>query len=189
MCSRFIFVSLLFAATACTSSGNSGDDDGGGGGDGLATGEGPCESPSQCEGDVCVALVDGNHPPIYCTQQCGGGAGCPSGFWCDDQTFALVGLEFCRFGSTPTDEPPAEPPRRPCRADNECDSGEVCATFEGERGCTLPCTTESQCTPPSTGGFQVDFLTCAADQTPGSSRQVCLPDPACYVSPTSCIQF
>jgi hypothetical protein len=176
---------LLLAIAACAGGDDGGDDDN----RKLATGDGPCEAASQCRGDVCVALVDGNNPPNYCTQQCGNGGSCPSGFWCDDQTFAIVGLEFCRFGNTPTEEPPAEPPRLPCRDDSDCEGDEVCATFEGEPGCTLPCNAESECTPPSVGGFVVDFLTCGADQTPGASRQVCLPDPACYLNPTSCIRF
>ena len=177
---------------ACGSDGGNGES--GGGADGgsdvtpsKSTGEGPCESPSECEGGVCVALIDGNHPPEYCTQECGS---CPDGFYCDADTFALAGLSFCRFGNTPDEPPPPpqEPPRLPCKSDAECGEGLVCATYMGESDCTLPCSNEEQCTI-TLGGFIVDMNTCDADQTPGETRDVCLPDPACFPDATSCIQF
>ena len=33
----------------------------------------------------------------------------------------------------------------------------------------------------------MDISECAADQTEGLSRTVCLPDPKCYPDPTGCI--
>ncbi len=157
---------------------------GGGGSDLKATGAGPCESPAECQGDVCIALLDGNNPPIYCSEPCNGT--CPDGFWCDDTTFALVGLDFCRYGDTPTQDPPEEAPRRPCTDDGDCEGGEICATYEGDRGCTLMCDVEDDCTPPTIGGFTFDYLTCAPDETPGATRDACLPDPACFANPLSC---
>jgi len=153
-----------------------------------ATGEGPCNAASECANDVCVALIDGNHPPAYCSESCTSGS-CPSGFYCDQSTFGLVGLSFCRYGATEpaTPEPPAEPPRLPCRTDADCEGNAVCATYEGQTDCTLPCNSEPECTPPSLGGVTLDLATCAPDQTPGEDRTVCLPDPACFPSAMSCI--
>ena len=156
----------------------------------LETGDGPCEEADECAGDVCVALIDGDNPPIYCTEQCDGG--CPSGFFCDTQTFGLVGLEFCRYTTGQPDEeeappPPEEPPSLPCKSDDDCEEGLVCATFMGERECTLPCSIESDCTF-EVGPVTVDFSTCGADETPGAERDVCLPDPDCYTGdPLACI--
>lgn len=182
---------MALALGAC---GGAGGNDGGDGdsadGGALPNGEGPCEAASDCEGDVCVALVDGDKPPIYCTQVCG--SGCPEGFYCDGSTFALVGLDFCRLGDPPgSEEPPPtseEPPRLPCREDADCEDGQVCATYMGERDCTIACSVEEDCTPPAVGGITFDFATCGADETPGQERTVCLPDLDCYPNAQSCIQ-
>ena len=157
---------------------------GGSSGSDLALGEGPCDSSADCAGQVCVALIDGDNPPVYCSQTCGS---CPGGYYCDDQTFGLVGLSFCRFGSAATAQTPSEPPRLPCTADSECEDGLVCATYDGERDCTRPCADESACTVDMGMGVTIDVATCAADQTAGVTRTVCLPDPACYPVMTSCI--
>lgn len=154
----------------------------------LSTGQGPCEAASECKGDVCVSLIDGNNPPIYCTQTCDNSQ-CPQGFVCDEQLFSLVGLSFCRFApkdQTPGEDPapPEEPPTLPCKTDKDCDMGQVCASYGGERACSLPCSQESDCTPPSVGGITMDLLTCAKDD---DQRDVCLPDPACFPNPTTCI--
>ncbi len=187
---RALLSMFVLGAVACGDSAgeNSQNADGGSANTDLkATGEGPCESPSECEGGVCVALIDGNHPPEYCTQECGS---CPGGFYCDSDTLALVGLTFCRFGDTPNTPPPPpkEPPRLPCKSDAECGNGLVCATYMGKSDCTLPCTSEDACAV-SLGGVTIDLDTCAQDQTPGMDRLVCLPDPACFPDPTSCISL
>lgn len=185
----FVLSLSIGLAASCSGSDSSsaGTDGGGGGGGGdlLETGDGPCDDGSECSGDVCVALIDGNHPPVYCTQECGA---CPSDFYCDSDTFALAGLSFCRFGDTPTTipDPPPEPPRIPCKGDDSCGTGLVCATFEGERDCTLACTDEAQCST-ELQGITFDMHNCEADQTPGTSRDVCLPDPACFTNPVNCI--
>lgn len=188
------FSLTLFAVLAlfgCDSGGSDGTDESAGetagddsGGNLKQTGEGPCESASECEGDVCVAIVT-DDPPIYCTQPCDGG--CPSGFYCDTSTFALVGLDFCRVGGDePPEEPdiPPEPPRLPCETDADCDDGQVCSLWDGERDCTVLCDVEEDCTPPPIGGFTFDLLMCATDD---EGRDVCVPDPACYPNIQTCI--
>ncbi len=156
--SRFVlwFALLLGAAVvlgACGEEEGDGTDGGGGGGTDLATGESPCEEASDCSGDVCVALIDGGNPPVYCSEQCTANS-CPSGFYCDDTTFALLPLSFCRYGATAPaqPDPPEEPPTLPCQDDTDCGEGLVCATLDGERGCAVPCTVEDDCTPPAVNG-------------------------------------
>ena len=194
-----VFVgSLLVLSLACgggsgdggggggaSADGGTGGGGGGGGGAKKATGEGPCGSADECVGDVCVALIDGDNPPNYCTEPCGD---CPSDFFCDSETFAIANLSFCRFGDTPTGPAPTpeEPPSLPCTSDESCEPGLVCATYEGERECSLPCTAEEQCTIESQG-VTLDLLNCAPDQTAGENRDVCLPDPDCYPNVTDCI--
>ena len=175
------------AACGDPSPGSSGGGADGGGGNSstglLDTGEGPCESADECAGNVCVALIDGDHPPNYCTQECGS---CPDGFVCDTQTFQLVGLSFCRFGDDPEElDPPEEPATLPCTSDTDCDTG-VCATYEGVRQCTIACSAEEQCTVDLGVGLVLDAMNCEADQTPSTDRTVCLPDPACAVDIQRC---
>lgn len=142
----------------------------------IATGEGPCKNGAQCEGEVCVALIDGKNPPNYCTQECDGG--CPDGMFCDTQTFGAVGLEFCRFGKSEQQAaPPEEPPRLPCTKDGDCRKGEVCAEFQGEKSCTIPCDVNKDCEI-SAGGMTIKFMECGTDES--KDRQVCLPNPDCF---------
>lgn len=198
-------VAITFGLAGCVggggdgggNGGDNGGDDGGAGGTGggaggtgggnaagKATGEGPCDAADECSGDVCVALIDGDNPPVYCTEPCDDG-NCPDGFYCDSDTFSLVGLTFCRFGATEPEEPPPpppEPPRLPCSEDADCADGLVCATFMGENDCTLPCDVEADCDlPPLPGGITVDLATCGDDE--GADRTVCLPDMDCYPDP------
>jgi hypothetical protein len=135
-----------------------------------------------------VAIIDGNNPPIYCTQECGT---CPEKMYCDAQTFGLIGLSFCRFSLEPdgvapaTPPAPTEPPRLPCKEDGDCEGELVCATFQGKNDCTKICAVEDDCSPPSLGGVTLDLLTCGTDE--GQARQVCLPDMACFPDIMSCI--
>jgi hypothetical protein len=187
--SAFLISLPLALALACGGESGGGDSsgaDGGANSSQSATGEGPCESADECEGNVCVALIDGNHPPNYCSQECGS---CPGGFYCDSDTFGLVGLSFCRFGNEPSEpSTPPEPPRLPCKSDAECGAGLVCAEFMGESDCTTPCAVEEDCTY-SFQGLTIDLAECAPDQRAGQDRQVCLPDLSCYPDATSCISF
>jgi hypothetical protein len=157
-----------------------------------AQGQGPCEAASECQGDVCVSIIDGDNPPVYCTQECTSGA-CPSGFRCDSTTFQLVGRTFCRFGETPPaggmEETPSEPPTLPCKTDADCDDTEVCGTWMAESQCTLRCTAESNCDLPAVGGIRIDLLTCSADEGAGTNRNICVPDAACFSNPLQCTDF
>lgn len=178
----FRYVSVLLSAGllylgGCSSSGAKG------------IGEAGCDQPSECAGNLCVALVDGTNPSIYCSQLCDASRTCPSGFYCDAQTFGVTGISFCRFGATQPSqpEPPKEAPRLQCKVDKDCQSGEVCATADGGRDCTIPCSKAADCEF-TAGGFTFTFATCAADKTAGVSRMVCLPNPACYQNPQSCIK-
>lgn len=188
---RFGLAALLAAAlmaASCGGSSESEENNNNNNTSGKALGSGPCNEASECKGNVCVALIDGKNPPAYCTQECSGT--CPDGFYCDDSTFGLVGLNFCRFApEDPEEEPaqPTEPPRLPCTSDEDCMDGLVCATYEGERDCTITCAAEDDCTPPAMAGMVVDLSTCAADQTAGQDRTVCLPDAACFPNIQTCI--
>ncbi len=178
------------STSSSSSSGGGGASSSGGGR--KALGAGPCEAASECQGNVCVAMIDGNNPPNYCTQECASGS-CPSGYRCDSTTFELVGRTFCRFGETPppggVEETPSEPPRLPCRNDAECASGEVCGTYGGEKQCTIPCSVETDCDLPPLGGVRFDFMACLADENTAISRTICAPDAACFQNPLACTSF
>ncbi|MCA9541138.1 MAG: hypothetical protein KC620_19695 [Myxococcales bacterium] len=186
----------LVLAIGCDSGGDDSSSDGGGsgaggggGGGNKATGQGPCEEASECAGNVCVGIIDGNNPPVYCTESCDDG-NCPDGFHCDSNTFSLVGVTFCRFGGTEPmmEETPSEPPRLPCKEDADCEGDLVCATWMGQRDCTILCNAEADCTPPSVGGVTIDVATCGQDE--GQDRMVCVPDENCFPNPITagCIQ-
>ena len=84
---------------------------------------------------------------------------------------------------------PEEEPRIPCKTDAECDalqSGLICAQFQGQRDCTIPCSQESDRDTPAVGGMSIDFMTCIADEG-DSSRNACLPDVACFNNPMDCV--
>ena len=99
-----MWIWLIFAIGAC---GQRASDDTSAAGSLKQTGDGPCAEPSECEGGVCVELIDSDNPPVYCTQPCDNG--CPSGFVCDTELFALVDIDFCRWGDSPEDTQ-ASPP-------------------------------------------------------------------------------
>ena len=156
----------------------------------IETGDGPCEAAADCEGQVCVGLIDGDHPPVYCSESCSAG-GCADGFYCDEATFALAGQSFCRFGDKDPAAPPEapeEPPALPCIDDTECDEGLVCSSLNGERGCAVRCAVrcavENDCTPPAVHGIVMDIATCGSDD---SGRAVCVGDPNCFPNASNCI--
>ena len=187
-----LLLGLLLVLPACTTDrrggsggGGADDDDTGGSSDdddgagSIATGEGPCEDGSECVGGICVALIDEPNPPVYCTQSCA--SDCPDGMYCDSETFALAGVDFCRFGGTsgqpPTEQdPPEEAPSLPCSTDADCDTGLICASHMGESGCAPPCTSDDQCVV-DMAGFSLRLATCAEED---GGRFVCLPREECY---------
>lgn len=168
----------------CDGSTSMNDGDGGTSSSGdLATGEGPCDEASQCRGDVCVAIPT-DRPAVYCSEECTADASCPSGFVCDQETFGLIGLRFCRPGDAADPPPPAPAPKLPCMDDADCDRGTICGRIDGEATCLVPCDVEDDCTPPAMGGFVLDLATCGTED---GGRTVCLPDPACSPDPQVCI--
>jgi len=172
-------------ATGCDAGGDSSDPAPGNGMGQMELGEGPCEAAADCAGEVCVALIDGDNPPVYCSEQCTAGS-CGDGFTCDETSFALAGLSFCRFADEPDAQPapPEEPPILPCIDDADCEDSFVCAELNGERGCAKSCAVESDCTPPPINGIVIDVATCGEDD---SGRSVCVGDPACYPDALQCI--
>ena len=188
---------LAACSTSRSSRGDDDDDDASDDDDGanlIETGDGPCEDGSECEGGVCVALIDEPNPPVYCTEPCG--SACPDDMYCDDQTFALAGVDFCRWGGNngtppPADEqaPPEEPPSLPCSTDADCEGNLICAEHMGERGCAPPCSSDDDCVVEMQG---MSFLLAECSAEDGG-RDVCLPREECYDGSIeafmSCIDF
>lgn len=188
--SLLLLCSCVLLLASCTTSRRGGDDDDAADDDDAtddddgasltATGDGPCDDGGECEGGVCVALIDDPNPPVYCTQPCG--SGCPDDMYCDDQTFALAGVDFCRLGgsngSPPGGEqtPPEEPPTLPCTSDADCDGNLICAEHMGERGCAPPCSSDDDCVIDMMG---MTFLLAECAEEEGG-RDVCLPREECY---------
>ena len=80
-------------------------------------------------------------------------------------------------------------PQLACVSDADCEAlqpGTICASFRGVTDCTIPCSAETQCDVPSVAGVSFDFYHCSNDEAQ-TSRQACLPDPACIDNPTSCL--
>jgi hypothetical protein len=174
----------------------------------LDNGEGPCKSNSDCFGGsvgitFCLDLADDTGPNPYCTEECRFDNTCAhAGFYCDTQTFASKNLKVCRRlgpgmaqpepGQPVQAPPPSAPPRLLCDGaqTGSCPNGTVCATFMGITDCTIPCAREEDCTF-TFPGVKIDMHNCAADQTPGVSRNVCLPDLSCFMGDgiDRCFQF
>ena len=163
--------------------GSKGDSENGGG-------SAPCESNSDCPaGLACVSFGAGAG---VCTptcsvsgDECSGTAGCTG--------VGALSVNVCQEpepeGETPA---PEEQPRIPCKTDAECsalNAGAVCAQWKGERDCTIECTAEAQCDPPTVGGMKMDFMTCIADERTDKERTACLPDEKCFNDPMSCVEM
>ncbi|MFN3200554.1 MAG: hypothetical protein ACE366_19300 [Bradymonadia bacterium] len=171
-----------------------GDGDSGDTGGGAASGEysgdtaQACTTTADCEdGAVCVRLGDRTTCHLDCSvegNECSGSAGC--------EGVGTVSVDICQPpAEAPSEEnPPApeEEPRLPCQTDAECqvlDPTAICAQWRGARDCTIPCTMDSQCNPPSVGGISVSLLECATDEG-DESRTACLPNAACIDDPQDC---
>lgn len=168
----------------------------------LNVGEGPCTKNTDClSGEVgatfCLDVADGMEPSTYCTRECNAVDGCfAAGYFCDKETFADRKVKVCRRlpkgssmsqpGQPVAVPPPTAPPRLLCDGtqSGSCPNGLICATFMGVTDCTLPCTKESDCTF-TFPGVTIDMHTCQPDQTPGVTRNACLPDLTCFESTAS----
>lgn len=152
-----------------------------------------CQSSSDCgEGYVCLIVGNDGGCAAVCTgdtNACGAQASCGG--------VGVLDVDVCQEpqpeSTNGTAEAPApeEQPRIPCKSDAECSAvqpGAICALFQGQRDCTIPCTAEAQCDMPSLDGFAIDFMTCIADEG-SSTRKACLPDARCFTNPLACVTF
>lgn len=168
---------LLFVAACCLAACGSSEDSS----EAVA-----CETSSECGSAVCVRVGDAAACAPKCSvsaNECSGGASC--------QGLGSVEVNVC----APAPKDPAQPtveeqPRVSCKTDTDCsslDSRAVCAEWNGLRDCTIPCTANDQCNPPSLDGMtKVEFYSCQPDQGQ-TTRTVCLPREECLTNPTNCI--
>lgn len=145
------------------------------------TGKGPCKHGRQCAEGVCVEVNDES----YCSKTCGK---CPAGMFCDDQLFAMTGLEVCIQGAKSEPPKPKKPPRVPCKTDAECPGALICAEMMGQRDCTIRCKKNSQCKMPEMMGVKMDFMACQLDRGK-RGRKACLPKKKCLANPFSCVSI
>ena len=140
-----------------------------------------CDTGPGCAGKLCVELADGDKTPVYCTQSCGT---CPSGYYCDTETFKLAKVSFCRIGAKAAMPPPLpEAPRLLCAQDSDCPDGTFCGTSMGVNDCAIPCAVNDDCAI-LMGQYKLHFSKCMKDE--GHDRQLCMPDPSCYPRPDTC---
>jgi hypothetical protein len=136
-----------------------------------------CESTSDCTVGACIVTGTGVGA---CTPTCAiNEDSCGASETCSG--VGSLGVGTC----APASAPPAPAKRVPCHEDKDCSAlmaGAVCATWEGETACTLPCTSDAMCNPIP----QISFLSCASDEE-SPPRQVCLPRPQCLSNPLSCV--
>ena len=153
-----------------------------------------CSGQSDCAQDyACVTTAGVSYCQPVCTasaNECGASASCGS--------VGATSVNVCQpeddssdSNSSPEEAAPKpdEQPKLPCSTDADCaqfDAGAICAEFEGEKDCTIPCTQESDCDVPAIGGFSVDFLTCLPDES-NTMRSACVPDAACFANPLDCV--
>jgi len=99
-------------------------------------------------------------------------------------------VNVCQEEKKAEEQKPEEQAVVPCKTDADCDLiqlGTICATFKGRSECTISCSKESDCDPPSMMGVSLDFLACAEDHA--KARLACLPDEKCLKDPMSCISM
>ena len=136
-----------------------------------------CESSSDCATGACIVTGSGIGA---CTPTCSiSENSCGAQETCSGVGSLSVGT------CAPASAPPAPAKRVPCHDDKDCSSlmaGAVCATWDGETACTLPCTSNATCNPIP----EISLLSCASDQE-NPPRQVCLPRQQCLSDPLSCV--
>jgi hypothetical protein len=146
-----------------------------------------CQTSADCPAEhVCLVAYGQTACQPICTgsaDACGASASCGS--------VGVLSVDVCQPPASEGSETPdaEEQPRIPCATDAECQAaqpGAICATYEGQRDCTMPCSVESDCDLPALGGMAIDFLTCIQDQG-SSSRLACLPDARCFNNPLVCV--
>jgi len=169
---------VAFGLSGCGSDDNSSDESS------AATG---CQTSADCPTEhVCLAAYGQSACQPICTgsaDACGANASCGS--------VGVMSVNVCQPPAEDSGEAPQpeEQPRIPCGSDAECvaaNAGAICATYSGQRDCTLPCSVESDCDMPVLGGMSIDFLTCIADAGQ-TSRKACLPDARCFANPMVCV--
>lgn len=173
---KFTKILLLIAACGLAACGSSDDSS-----EAVA-----CETSSECGSDVCVRVGSASTCAPKCSvsaNECSGGASCQG----------LGSLEVNVCAEKPKD--PAQPkveeqPRVACKTDSDCsslDSRAICAQWKGVRDCSVPCTANDQCNPPSVDGItKIEFYSCQPDEGQ-TTRNVCLPREECLTNPASCV--
>lgn len=181
---------LCLNCSSSSDGGSSGNTNTKTGPSGIEGAHGSCTGLGDCSGgDICLAARDGGACVPTCTingNECSGTATC--------NQVGTVSVNVCKkepqsgsggdSGSTEADEVYV-----PCTSDAECqavEAGAICAADSyGDKQCTSPCSTESDCDVPGYAGYSVDFFSCQVDQA-DTTRHACLFDPKCENDPLSC---
>lgn len=152
-----------------------------------AAGGAGCATTSECGGSAVCLVVGGAGT---CAPTCSASASSCSGT-AECSGVGVTSIDVCQQPQDPSmPGSPVDQPKVVCTTDAECNAlqaGTICASFRGVRDCTIPCTVETQCDVPSVGGVSIDFYACGQDEAQ-TTRQACLPDPACIDAPASCVR-
>ena len=167
----------MVAAIGCSSTGS--DDES----QGL-----PCSASSQCDdGLVCVSTAGIGVCTPTCevsANACGGSASCSA--------LGAVSVNVCQEETVDEESGEAEEaPKLTCESDADCaqvEPGTICATYKGQRECTIPCSVETDCDiMPEVVGIKWDLLTCLPDEGQ-TDRNACVPDETCFETiPSPCM--
>ena len=195
-----------FLLLGCSSSdgGTSGSSSGGGTSGAPPQSVASCVVSSDCPAEhVCITVGDGSAGCVpICSasaEDCGTNASCGG--------VGMLSVDVCKEtasddggGGDSTDsgasaeeqaqEEVESEVKIPCNTDADCsvvDPDAICAEWQGERDCTIVCSSEDECNPPALGGVTVDFLTCIADERSDKDRTACLPKAECFENPLNCI--
>ncbi len=169
-------LALVIGLLGCSSSSSS-----------SSSGGASCVTSPDCTSGVCVTVGSASACTPTCSasaNECGGEASC--------QGVGSVGINVCAPPPASAAAPkPEEQPKLPCKSDAECNTlqaGSICATWRGERDCTITCASDDACRLPAVGGVSIDFMKCQTDEG-NSARQACLPRAECFTNPSSCISI